>query len=82
MPLQTLKFLRETHGTRSANSWYQLTREVARKSGVRLEALADRVHHPKPSQSYHTIVAVLECREADRHELQKMEEHALSDPHP
>ena len=32
--------------------WWQMTREVAGKTGVRLERLSDKVHHPKKVTAY------------------------------
>ena len=51
-PLQTVKNLREAVGIRGCRSWWQITRKVASKSGVRFERMSGRVHHPKPCTSY------------------------------
>ena len=40
-PLQTVKNLREYTGVRGCKAWHQVTREVAGRTGVRLERLAD-----------------------------------------
>ena len=32
-------------------AWYELIRELALKSGVRLEQLSDRVHYKKPMKA-------------------------------
>ena len=58
--LGSVKLMREERGTRGSNSWFRLTRDVAGKSGSRLEHLADKVHHQKPFSSWHTAMSVLE----------------------
>ena len=77
--LQTVKNKREQHGTRGSNSWHKLTREVAGKSGVRLERLADLVHHPKAITTYKDALSQLEVWDNNRQELEKLEGQALSD---
>ena len=57
--LQVVKNLRKDVQVRKFKAWYQLTREVASKSAVRLEKLSDGVHHPKPMKSYHDGLAAL-----------------------
>ena len=76
--LQVVKNLREEGPTRGFRAWYQLTREVAGKSGVRLEKLSDRVHHPKPMKGYHEGLAVLAKWKEDLRELAKIEGQNLS----
>ena len=77
--LQTVKNLRDHEGVRGCKAWYQITREVAGRSGVRLERLADRVHHPKPMSSYKEAMARLIEWENDCKELAKLEKQPLSD---
>ena len=55
--LQTVKNMREETGIRGCKAWYAITREVAGRSGVRLEGLAKRVHHPKPITQYKDSIA-------------------------
>ena len=76
--LQTVKNQREDVGVRGANAWWKLTREVAGKTGVRLEHLADKVHNPK-AFTYKEGLAHLEQWETDRRELEKIEGQGLSD---
>ena len=76
--LQTVKNQRENHGTRRANMWYNLTHEVAGKTGVRLERLADLVHNPKVI-TYKERFAQLEKQEAQRLEPEKIEVQGLPD---
>ena len=57
--LGTVKNVRDCKGYRGSLAWYRLTREVASKLGVRLERLADKVHHPKQITSYATAEAEL-----------------------
>ena len=45
--LQTVKNQCKNVGLCGSNSWWKLTREVAGKTAVRLERLADLVHDPK-----------------------------------
>ena len=78
-PLQTVRNQRENYGVRGQGAWYKLTREVAGKTGVRLERLADLVHNPKPITSYKDALAMLEKWESQRLELEKLEEQSLSD---
>ena len=78
-PLNTVKNQRENVGFRGANSWYKLTREVAGRTGARLERLADLVHNPKPITSYKDGLAQMEKWESQRLELEKLEGQGLSD---
>ena len=77
--LQVVKNLREEIPTRGFRAWYQLTREVASKSGVRLEKLSDRVHHPKPMKSYQDGLAALAKWKEDVRELVKIEGRELAE---
>ena len=77
--LSTVKNKREDKGTRGANSWHKLTREVAGKTGVRLERLADAVHKPKTIVSYKDCEKRLIDWENDRQELEKLEGQGISD---
>ena len=70
--LQVVKKLREQPDVRGFKAWHQLTREVASKSGVRLERLSDRVHHPKPMKGYADGLAALAKWTEDVRELEKM----------
>ena len=70
--LSTVKNKREDKGTRGANSWHKLTREVAGKTGVRLERLADAVHKPKPIVSYKDCEKRLIDWENDRQRLKRL----------
>ena len=78
-PLQTVKNLREAVGVRGCRSWWQITREVAGKSGVRFERLSDRVHHPKPCASYKDALEKLTAWDNDVKELAKLEGQGLSE---
>ena len=78
-PLQTVKNAREDTGIRGCRSWYAITREVAGKSGVRLERLADRVHHPKPILTYKEGLARLTEWENDLKDLAKIEGQQVSE---
>ena len=71
--LQTVKNLREDSEARGVRAWFQLTRGVAGKSGVRLERLANRVHHPKPITGYAKGKAQLISWDEDLKELAKLE---------
>lgn len=77
--LGTVKNVRECKGYRGSLAWYRLTRDVASKSGVRLERLADKVHHPKPITSYATAEAELRAWDTMVKELAKMEGQQISD---
>jgi hypothetical protein len=77
--LRVVKNLREEIPTRGFRAWYQLTREVASKSGVRLEKLSDRVHHPKPMKSYQDGLAALAKWKEDVRELVKIEGRELAE---
>ena len=77
--LMTVRNQRENYGMRGSASWFKLTREVAGKTGVRLERLADLVHNPKVISSYASALAQLEKWESQRIELEKLEEQGLSD---
>ena len=69
--LQVTKNQREHHGIRGANSWFRLTRDIAGKTGARLQRLADRVHHPKAISTYKDAESSLASWEASRLELEK-----------
>ena len=77
--LSSVKNVREEYGIRGAKAYWKITREVASKSGVRLERLADIVHHPKMITDYKVGKQMLENWEAKRKELEKIEGQALSD---
>ena len=77
--LQVVKNLREEGPTRGFRAWYQLTREVASKSGVRLEKLSDKVHHPKPMKNLHEGLAVLARWKEDLRELTKIQGQPLAE---
>jgi len=77
--LQTIKNLREDFHGRGFRAWYQLTREVAGKSGVRLERLADRVHKPKVITDYKLGHAMLTKWDADVKEIAKLDGQQISD---
>ena len=78
-PLQTVKNVREDTGIRGCKAWYAITREVAGRSGVRLERLADRVHHPKPITQYKDGMAQLAKWDNDMKELAKIEGQGISE---
>ena len=75
---QTVKNQQKYTGVRGANSWWRLTREVAGKTGVRLERLADKVHNPRVF-AYKDGLAALQKWEHDLRELAKIEQQELSD---
>ena len=52
--LSAVKNMREEHGVGGTKLWWKLTRDVANKSGVRLERLAFVVQHPKPITDFAT----------------------------
>ena len=72
--LQTVKNLREDFHGRGFRAWYQLTREVAGKSGVRLERLADRVHKPKVITDYKLGHAMLTKWDAAQEHWRQLKE--------
>ena len=76
--LASVKNVREEYGVRGAKAYWKITREVASKSGVRLERLADIVHHPKQID-YAKGKQMLDHWEAKRKELEKIEGQPLSD---
>ena len=69
----------EETGVRGMQSWWKLSREVAGKTGARLEGLADRVAYPKALSSWHTAEAELNRWEQDRREMEKLEGQGLSE---
>ena len=73
-----IKNLKDEKGTRGANAWFKITREVAGKSGARLEHLTDRTIHPKAAKSYIDAMMCIEKWEADRRELEKHEGRDLT----
>ena len=77
--LAAVKNVRDEYGVRGAKAYWKITREVASKSGVRLERLADIVHHPKQITDYKMGKQMLEHCEAKRKELEKIEGQPLSD---
>ena len=77
--LASVKNVREEYGVRGAKAYWKIMREVASKSGVRLERLADIVHHPKQITDYKVGKQMLEHWEAKRKELEKIEGQPLSD---
>ena len=63
---------------RGVVAWHQLTRDVAGKSGARLERLADKVHKPKAISDYKVVVALLNAWDANVKELAKLEGQEIS----
>ena len=59
-----VKNVRDRVGYRGSVAWYQITREVAGRSGIRLERLSDRVHHPPKITSYSAAQQLLASWEA------------------
>ena len=77
--LQTLKGVKEHEGVRGTLAWHKMTREVAGKTGVRSERLADKVHKPKKMTSYVDGLALPNAWDQDCKELAKIEGQALSE---
>lgn len=77
--LASVKNVREEYGVRGTKAFWKITREVASKSGVRLERLADIVHYPKQITDYKMGKQMLERWEAKRKELEKIGGQPLSD---
>ena len=78
-PLQPVKHMREETGISGCKSWYSITREVAGKTGVRLERLADRVHHPQPIVAYQDGLARLTDWENDLKDFANIEGQHVSE---
>ena len=78
-PLGTVRSVRERTGIRGSLAWFRITREIAGRSGVRLERLSDKVHHPPKITSYSTAVTMLTSWEASCRELEKLEGQGLSE---
>ena len=68
-----------TEGIRGACAWYELTRDFARRSGARLDSLTDLAVHPKKIKSYAEARTRLAQWEADKEELEKLEQRSLTD---
>ena len=66
-------------GIRNACAWYELTRDFARRSGARLDSLTDPAVHPKKIKSYSEARTRLAQWEADKEELEKLEQRSLTD---
>ena len=77
--LQTCKSVKEKEQVRGAVSWFRLTREVAGKTGVRLERLADKVHKPKKMVGYSDGIRLLTAWDQDCRELAKIEGQEISE---
>ena len=77
--LGTVQLMAEETGVRGMQSWWKLSREVAGKTGARLEGLADRVAYPKALSSWHTAETELNRWEQDRREMEKLEGQGLSE---
>ena len=77
--LGTVQLMSDAEGVRGMQSWFKLTREVAGKTGARLEGLADRVAYPKPLSSWQTAEAELNKWEHERREMEKLEGQRLSE---
>ena len=78
-PLQTLKGVKELEKTRGAVAWFKMTREVAGKTGVRLERLADKGHKAKKMVDYKDGLAVLNAWDQDCKDLAKIEGQSISE---
>ena len=78
-PLQITNGERENYSYRGAAAWHKITREVAGKTGTRLERLADKVHHPKQIESYADAMAQLNKWKLNCAELAKIEGQQISD---
>ena len=79
-PLQTCKGVKELDLVRGALAWFRMTREVAGKTGVRLERLADKVHKPKKMTAYADGLRILQAWEQDCKDLAKIEGQDISKP--
>ena len=75
--LTTVKNVRETHGCRGSLAWHRITRDVAGKSGHRLERLLDRVHHPPKISTYANAEQMLMNWQAACIDLEKLEKQLL-----
>ena len=78
-PLQISKGEKENYAFRGAAAWHRITREVAGKTGTRLERLADKVHHPKKVESYADALAAVNKWKLNCAELAKIEGQQISD---
>ena len=78
--LTTVKNVRESHGIRGSLAWHRITRDVAGKSGHRLERLLNRVHHPPKISSYSNAEQMLTNWQAACIELEKLEKQNISEP--
>ena len=78
-PLQLVKSVRELTSTRGVVAWHKMTRDVANNTGVCLERLSDRVHHPKKITDYKDALVMLHKWDADRKELKKLAQQELAE---
>ena len=78
-PLQSLKGAKDKIGCRGSVAWHRVTREVAGKSGVRLERLSDKAHYQKKIESYADALQQLRSWEQDVKDLAKIEGQAMAD---
>ena len=78
--LTTVRNARELRGIRGAVSWHRITRDVAGKTGNRLERLLDRVHHPPKITSYANAEHQLNQWQSACIELEKIERQGISEP--
>ena len=72
-PLQITKGVKDAYAIRGAVAWHKITREVAGRTGARLERLADKVHHPKKITSYGDALAMVNKWDLNCKELAKIE---------
>ena len=78
--LTTVRNARELRGIRGCVSWHRITRDVAGKTGNRLERLLDRVHHPPKITSYAHAEHQLNQWQSACIELEKIERQGISEP--
>ena len=78
-PLQLVKSVRDSPTIRGVVAWHKMTREVSSKTGVCLERLSDRVHHPKKITEYKDALVMLHKWDADCKELKKLAQQELAE---
>ena len=69
--LTTVRQVRDQGGCRGSKAWYQLTREVAGKTGTRLLKLSDKAHNPRAISNYKEARGILNNWDEDVKEYEK-----------
>ena len=76
--LQIIRNLTSRRGLRGGLAWHKMTRDVAAKTGARLEHLIELALNPKTPKNYQEAMGCIEVWESHQLELKKIDNQDLT----